>query len=97
MLLVGDCGWWPEDAEGFLQAAILGVAAGWTEEEFFRWVQAGFEENSLRLTKRIRKQLGKFRREFPSAVLKGYTWEAYEKEKVGHGRQMTLFDEKLPF
>ncbi len=97
MLLVGDCGWRPEDAEGFLQAAVLCVAAGWTEEEFFRWVQAGFEENGLRLTKRIRKQLGKFRREFPSAVLKGYTWEAYEKEKVGHGRQMTLFDEELPF
>ena len=95
--LAWDCGWDPDDANLFLRMAVLCVAAGWTEDEFFRWVQDGLEENGLRLTKRIRKQLGKFRRQFPSAVLKGYTWEEYEKEKVGDGRQMTLFDEELPF
>lgn len=38
-----------------------------------------------------------FRRDYPSAALKGFTWGAYEKEKAGEERQPTLFEEGNPF
>lgn len=56
-----------------------------------------FEENGIHLTKRLKKLFQEFRNEFPSAALKGYTWGEYEKNRKDGYRQLTLFEEEIPF
>lgn len=90
-------GWEPEDAEAFLEQLIKCVAMGYTEQEYFAWIYEAMEENNLSLTKSMRKVFLKFRNEFPSAVLKGYTWGEYEKNRKDGYHQLSLFEEELPF
>ena len=90
--------WAPEDTEAFMEQLVKCVAMGYTEQEYFGWIHDVLEENGISLTKAMRKVFRKFRNEFPSAVLKGYTWGEYE-ERVGKDgyHQLALFEEELPF
>lgn len=91
--------WWsPEDITAFLEQLVKCVAVGYTEQEYFMWIDDVLKENHLSLTKSMRKMLLKFRNRLPSAVLKGYTWEEYEKNRGKNGyHQLSLFEEELPF
>lgn len=96
--LFWERGWSPEDTEAFMEQLVKCVAMGYTEQEYFTWIQDGFKENNLSLTKSMRKAFLKFRNEFPSAALKGYTWGEYEKNGRKDGyHQLSLFEEELPF
>lgn len=95
--LFWECGWNPEDVGEFLEQLSKCVAMGYTEQEYFEWIQEMFEENDIRLTKQMRKKLRAFRNELPSAALKGYTWGEYEKERKAGYHQLSLFEEDLPF
>ena len=92
-----DRGWNPDEVKLLLEASILRVGCGCTEREFLDWAAKVLENWGIRMKKNLEKQLKKLFRQLPTAVLKGHTWGEYEKEKVGDGRQMTLFDEELPF
>lgn len=96
--LFWERGWSPEDTEAFMEQLVKCVAMGYTEQEYFTWIQDVFKENNLSLTKPLRKAFLQFRIEFPSAVLKGYTWGEYEKNGRKDGyHQLSLFKEELPF
>lgn len=96
--LFWERGWRPEDTEAFMEQLVKYVAMGYTEQEYFTWIQDVFKENRLSLTKPMRKVFLKFRNEFPSAALKGYTWGEYEKNGRKDGyHQLSLFEEELPF
>lgn len=95
--LFWDCEWNPEDAETFLEQLIKCIAMGYAEQEYFEWIHQSFDENGIRLTKKMKKTLRKFREEFPSAALKGFTWGEYEKDRKEEFHQLSLFDGELPF
>lgn len=92
-----ECGWNPETVGDLLEQLIKCVAMGMTEQEYFKWIYDAFEENGIHLTKRLKKLFQEFRNEFPSAALKGYTWGEYEKNRKDGYRQLTLFEEEIPF
>ena len=90
--------WSPEDTQAFMEQLIKCVAMGYTEQEYFEWIHDALEENNISLTKSMRKIFREFRNEFPSAVLKGYTWGEYEEHIRKNGyHQLSLFEEELPF
>jgi len=49
------------------------------------------------MPKTLEKALKKFRKDFPSAALRGYTWGEYEANISGGARQLSLFDQESPF
>lgn len=87
----------PEDAAVFLDDLTMTVALGYTEKEYFGWIEELMRENGIALTKNMRKKLKKFRDEMPSAALKGYTWGEYERHRKDGYHQMSLFEDELPF
>ena len=96
--LFWERGWHPEDVGSFLEQLIKCVAMGYSEQEYLTWIEEALSENQIAFTKTMRKVFLKFRREFPSAALKGYTWGEYEKSGRKDGyRQLSLFEEELPF
>lgn len=92
-----ECGWNPEIVGELLEQLLICVAVGMSEQEYFKWICDSFEENGIPLTKRMKKLFRELRNEFPSAVLRGYTWGEYEKNRIDGYRQLTLFEEESPF
>lgn len=96
--LFWERGWSPEDTGAFLEQLVKCVAMGYTEQDYFIWIQESLKENGTSLTKPMRKWFLTFRNELPSAVLKGYTWGEYEKDGRKDGcHQQSLFEDELPF
>lgn len=92
-----ECGWNPENVNGLLDHLLQCIAMGMTEQEYFDWISDSFKENEIHLTKRMKRLFRELRNDFPSAALKGYTWGDYEKQRKEGYRQLTLFEEELPF
>lgn len=90
-------GWNPVEAEQLLDCLVTCIAIGYTKEEYQRYLDECFEQKEIVMTKTMEKKLLKFREEFPSAVLKGYTWGEYEKDRTDGYHQLSLFEEELPF
>ncbi len=89
--------WHPEDAEQFLEQAVKCVAMGYSETDYLEWARTAIREAGERLTKTTEKELKKFRKAFPSAALKGYTWGEYETIVCDGARQLSMFEEDSPF
>ena len=90
-------GWSLMSAERFLDVLADHVAIGDSEQEYLSWIRGYFKYIDYTFKRPLRQQFLKFRREFPSAALKGYTWEEYEKGRKDGDHQMSLFEEELPF
>lgn len=80
-----------------LEQLLKCIAVGMTEQEYFEWISDCFKENGIHLTKQMKKLFRELRNDFPSAVLKGYTWGEYEKHRKDGYQQLVLFEEEVPF
>ena len=95
--LLFDCRWKPENVSELMDQLLQCIAIGMTEQEYSDWISNFFKDNGISLTKRMNKLFRELRNDFPSAVLKGYTWGEYEKKRKDGFHQLTLFEEELPF
>lgn len=66
------------------------VLLEWAEEELK-------EEYGGKWSKKLCKMIGELWEQHPSAILKGYSFGEYNKINNGGNRQLSLFDEELPF
>ncbi|RHP36146.1 hypothetical protein DWZ56_00360 [Lachnotalea sp. AF33-28] len=95
--LLQEKGWIPDEAFDFLEQLVMLIATGTPEQEYLYWIQEEMENYKIHMTKAMGNIFLKFRNEFPSAVLKGYTWGEYGKYRKDEYQQLSLFDEESPF
>lgn len=75
------------------KACMLGVE----KDNILEVCEEILEDNDIKLTKKIKKIISDIINEHPCALLKGYSFGEYNKTGGTEYRQLSMFDEDLPF